>query len=112
MLGLATTRQVKGERVLTDYQHDVMYDYVDEVEVSVNEYTDESIESVYTQMEQDKKAIILSIMSVAMLNKIKPTQLASILSTEKMPLVLEYMDKVNDEMEKLKAQKTKAVKTK
>lgn len=109
MLGLATTRQVKGERVLTDYQHDVMYDYVDEVEVSVNEYTDESIEEVYSQLAQDREAMIASVMALAVALKVKPEALAKVLTTINLA---EYTNKVNDEMEKLKAQKTKTVKTK
>ena len=109
MLGLATTRQVKGERVLTDYQHDVMYDYVDEVEVSVNEYTDESIEEVYSQLVQDREAMIASVMALAVALKVKPEALAKVLTTINLA---EYTNKVNDEIEKLKAQKTKAVKTK
>lgn len=109
MLGLATTRQVKGERVLTDYQHDVMYDYVDEVEVSVNEYTDESIEEVYSQLAQDREAMIASVMALAVALKVKPEALAKVLTTINLA---EYTNKVNDEIEKLRAQKTKAVKTK
>ena len=109
MLGLATTRQVKGERVLTDYQHDVMYDYVDEVEVNVNEYTDESIEEVYSQLAQDREAMIASVMALAVALKVKPEALAKVLTTINLS---EYTNKVNDEIEKLKAQKTKAVKTK
>lgn len=109
MLGLATTRQVKGERVLTDYQHDVMYDYVDEVEVNVNEYTDESIEEVYSQLAQDREAMIASVMALAVALKVKPEALAKVLTTINLA---EYTNKVNDEMEKLKAQKTKTVKTK
>lgn len=60
MLGLATKKNLKEQDGATDYKLEMLYDYIDQVEEKI----DGDIESVYEQMQHERTALTVTIMSI------------------------------------------------